>query len=181
MPATIKHFAQVVQLCPELWSCPDQIRSQFEHEGHRSSFITTIVAYVLALHNILISGACGWWTVGSAAYICAPSTSCTPSRHTRLPSIRISRGAWPRGNDSWRNLPKTCRHPLTTGGSNGCCWENQVLASHRSSSGAFTMPSSRSIKSSLQHQWHSLRRATAPPLARTWTLTPSTQLHLEQI
>ena len=45
MPVNIKHFAQAVQLCSELWSSPDQIRIQFEHEGHRSSIITTIVAY----------------------------------------------------------------------------------------------------------------------------------------
>lgn len=53
MPSSIRHFAQAVTLQPEKWSTPEQVRSQFEQEGHRSSFLTTIVAYVLALHDIL--------------------------------------------------------------------------------------------------------------------------------
>ena len=40
-------------LQPDKWTNPEQIRSQFEEEGHRSSFLTTIVANVLALHDIL--------------------------------------------------------------------------------------------------------------------------------
>ena len=53
MPSCIRHFVQAVTLQPERWTTPEQIRSQFEEEGHRSSHLTTIVAYVLALHDIL--------------------------------------------------------------------------------------------------------------------------------
>ena len=36
-----------------MWTSPEQIRSKLEEEGHRSSFLTTIVAYVHAPHDIL--------------------------------------------------------------------------------------------------------------------------------
>ena len=52
MPSTIRHFVQAVTLQPEKWTTPEQIRGQFE-EGHCSSRLTTIVAYVFALHDIL--------------------------------------------------------------------------------------------------------------------------------
>ena len=52
MSSSIRHFAQAVTLQPDQWTTPEQIRSKFEEEGHHSSFLTTIVAYVLALHNI---------------------------------------------------------------------------------------------------------------------------------
>ena len=53
MPPNIRHFVQAVHLCPDRWGSCDQIRSQFEHKGHRSIFLTTIVAFVLSLHDIL--------------------------------------------------------------------------------------------------------------------------------
>ena len=53
MRLNIRHFAQAVLLCPDKWTTPEQIRCQFNYEGHQSSFLTTIVAYVLALHDIL--------------------------------------------------------------------------------------------------------------------------------
>ena len=52
MQASIHHFAQALTLQPEKWTTPEQIRSQLEAESHGSSFVTTIVAYVLALHDI---------------------------------------------------------------------------------------------------------------------------------
>ena len=53
MLPNIRHFVQAVHLCPDRWGSCDQIRSQFEHKGHCSSFLTTIVAFVLSLHDIL--------------------------------------------------------------------------------------------------------------------------------
>lgn len=53
MPPNIRHFLQAVHLCPDRWGSCDQIRSQFEHKGHNSIFLTTIVAFVLSLHDIL--------------------------------------------------------------------------------------------------------------------------------
>lgn len=52
MPPSICHFAQAVTLQPEKWTTPEQIRSEFEEEAHCSSFVTTIVAYILTLHDI---------------------------------------------------------------------------------------------------------------------------------
>ena len=53
MPPAIQFFSQAVSLMPDCWSRPEQIRQQFDHEGHKSSFLTTLVSYVLALHDIL--------------------------------------------------------------------------------------------------------------------------------
>ena len=53
MPPAIQYFSQAVSLMPDCWSRPEQIRQQFNHEGHKSSFLTTLVSYVLALHDIL--------------------------------------------------------------------------------------------------------------------------------
>ena len=53
MPETIKHFSQCVALTPQFWDTADTITSQFEHEGHKSYFINTIVSYVQSLHDIL--------------------------------------------------------------------------------------------------------------------------------
>lgn len=53
MPPAIQYFSQAVSLMPDCWSRPEQIRQQFHHEGHKSSFLTTLVSYVLALHDIL--------------------------------------------------------------------------------------------------------------------------------
>ena len=52
MPPAIKHFSQAVQLCPERWTTSSQILAQFDLEGHRSSYLTTLVAFVMALHDI---------------------------------------------------------------------------------------------------------------------------------
>lgn len=53
LPFSIRHFSQAVVLCPDKWTTGSHIASQFEHEAHRQSFITTIVAYVMALHDIM--------------------------------------------------------------------------------------------------------------------------------
>ena len=53
MPSSIRHFVQAVTPQPERWTTPEQIRSQSEEEGLRSSHLTSIVAYVLVLHDIL--------------------------------------------------------------------------------------------------------------------------------
>ena len=52
MPPAIQHFSQAVTLMPQSWSTTEQIRGQFDHEGHRSSFLTTLVAYVMTLHDV---------------------------------------------------------------------------------------------------------------------------------
>lgn len=51
MPPAIQYFAQAVALRPQSLSTPEQIHLQFDHEGHRTSFMTTLVSYVMALHN----------------------------------------------------------------------------------------------------------------------------------
>ena len=53
MPRAIQFFSQAVNLCPERWTSSSQILSQFHLEGHRSSYLTTLVGFVHALHNIL--------------------------------------------------------------------------------------------------------------------------------
>lgn len=53
MPEAIQSFSQAVTLCPEKWTTSEQILKQFDHEGHRSSFLTTLVAYVMALRDTL--------------------------------------------------------------------------------------------------------------------------------
>ena len=53
MQETIKHFSQCIALTPQFWDTADTITSQFEHEGHKSYFINTIVSYVQSLHDIL--------------------------------------------------------------------------------------------------------------------------------
>ena len=45
MPSSIRHFAQAATLQPQKGTTPEQIRSQFEEQGHCSSFLTTIVTY----------------------------------------------------------------------------------------------------------------------------------------
>ena len=46
MPEGIKFFSQAEVLQPDNWSTGEQIRTQYQ-------FLTTIVAYVMALHNVL--------------------------------------------------------------------------------------------------------------------------------
>ena len=53
MPESIKHFAQSAALTPQYWDTADTITTQFEHDGHKSYFIQTIVSYVKSLHDIL--------------------------------------------------------------------------------------------------------------------------------
>jgi len=53
MPRAVQFFSQAVNLCPERWTTSSQIIAQFELEGHRSSFLSTLVAFVHALHDIL--------------------------------------------------------------------------------------------------------------------------------
>ena len=53
MPSAIQFFSQAFSLCPQYWTTAEDIRLQFDHEGHRTSFLTTLVAYVMALHDIL--------------------------------------------------------------------------------------------------------------------------------
>ena len=53
MPVPVRFFSQAVALCPHNWTTSDQILRQFEFEGHRSSYLTTVVAFVHALHDIL--------------------------------------------------------------------------------------------------------------------------------
>ena len=53
MPSVIECFAQALTLRPQDWTTVEQIRQQFDHEGHRSSFLTILVLYVMALHDIL--------------------------------------------------------------------------------------------------------------------------------
>ena len=54
MPRAIQFFSQAVNLCPERWTSSSQILSQFHLEGHRFSYLTTLVGFVHALHKILI-------------------------------------------------------------------------------------------------------------------------------
>ena len=56
MPNSIKHFAQSIALTPQFWDTADTITAEFEHEGHKSYFINTIVSYVQSLHDILYFG-----------------------------------------------------------------------------------------------------------------------------
>ena len=53
MPRAVQFFSQAVNLCPERWTSSPQILSQFDLEGHRSSYLTTQVTFVHALHDIL--------------------------------------------------------------------------------------------------------------------------------
>ena len=53
MPHVVKFFSQAAALQPGNWTTAEQIRSQFQYEGHRDHFITTVVAYVMALHDAL--------------------------------------------------------------------------------------------------------------------------------
>ena len=52
MPPAIQHFSQAVTRRPQSWSTTEQIRQEFDHKGHKTSFLTTLVTYVMALHNI---------------------------------------------------------------------------------------------------------------------------------
>ena len=52
MPPAIKHFSQAIQLCPERWTSSSQILAQFDLEGHRNSYLSTLLAFVLALHDM---------------------------------------------------------------------------------------------------------------------------------
>ena len=52
MPVPIQYFSQALTLRPQWWSRPEQIRDQFQHEGHRISFVTTLVSYVMAQQNV---------------------------------------------------------------------------------------------------------------------------------
>ena len=53
MPNAIKHFSQAVALCPDNWTTSEQILQHFDHEGHRNTFLNTLVAFIMALHDIL--------------------------------------------------------------------------------------------------------------------------------
>ena len=53
MPHVVKFFSQAAALQPGNWTTTEQIRTQFQYEGHRDHFLTTVVAYVMALHNVL--------------------------------------------------------------------------------------------------------------------------------
>ena len=53
MPSAIQYFSQAVTLHPQNWTTADQILEQFQHKGHLSSFLTKLVAYMMAPHDIL--------------------------------------------------------------------------------------------------------------------------------
>ena len=53
MPGAVQFFSQAVNLCPERWTSSPQILGQFDLEGHRSSYLTTLVAFVHTLHDML--------------------------------------------------------------------------------------------------------------------------------
>ena len=53
MSHVVKFFSQAAALQPGNWTTAEQIRSQFQYEGHRDHFITTVLAYVMALHDAL--------------------------------------------------------------------------------------------------------------------------------
>ena len=95
MPPAIKHFSQALQLCPERWMTSSQILAQFDLEGHRSSYLTTLVAFMLGLHDIHFL----WqrWVVDSRIG-CLHSASLErlyPFSPTKLQSIATSLTALP--------------------------------------------------------------------------------------
>ena len=47
-------FAQAIALCPRRWTTSQQILSQFKLEGDCSSYLTTLVAFVQALHDMFL-------------------------------------------------------------------------------------------------------------------------------
>ena len=53
MPPSIQFFSQAVALQPHKWSTGEEIRKEFQYDGHRDHFLTTIVAYIMALRDIL--------------------------------------------------------------------------------------------------------------------------------
>lgn len=53
MRSVIPFFAQAVTFRPQDWTTAEQIHHQFDHEGYRSSFLTSLVSYAMALHDIL--------------------------------------------------------------------------------------------------------------------------------
>ena len=53
LPTAIQFFSQALTRRPLDWTTAEHIRQQFDREGHPSSFLTSLVAYVIALHNIL--------------------------------------------------------------------------------------------------------------------------------
>lgn len=53
MPVSVCHFSQAVLLRLQDWTTGAKIASQFEQEAHSDSFVTTIVAYVISLHDVL--------------------------------------------------------------------------------------------------------------------------------
>lgn len=52
MPLAVQYFLQAPTLRPQSWSTPEQIPVEFDHEGHKGSFLTTLVTYVMVLQNI---------------------------------------------------------------------------------------------------------------------------------
>ena len=59
-PSQLRHLEEAsmpravsVNLCPERWTSSPQILGQFDLEGHRSSYLTTLVAFVHTLHDML--------------------------------------------------------------------------------------------------------------------------------
>lgn len=48
MPVAIQFFAQAITPRTQDWTAADQICQQFNHEGHCTSFMNTLVSYVMA-------------------------------------------------------------------------------------------------------------------------------------
>lgn len=83
MPPAIQYFAQAVALRPQSWSTPAQIHLQFDHKGHR----TTLVSYVMALHDI--------HNLWQRRIVDAPLAASTPGRWSAVPPVTLTKSSVP--------------------------------------------------------------------------------------
>ena len=123
-PKGVLHATQ--HLCPENWTTAEQTIGQFQHESHCSSFQNTMVAYVMALHDILhlwrfrVVDAC-------IRSLQTRSIECLyPLSPSSGPSIKTLSTAWPNPKDFWTSLPAMFLLLHQTGQT----WHRQVSGGH---------------------------------------------------
>ena len=172
MPPAIQYFKQALSLRPDSWSSPEQLRQQFEHKGHKSSFMTTLVSYVMALHDIhnlcqrrIVDARISCLQVGGA-----PLPPVIPAEQ----STRTSSTAWRSAKPFWTSLPTLLPSSILPGVSTAGSWESPAPANRRCSSELFTRLSSARLQSFLRHRWPSWPRVIVRSSVPTWSVTRCT-------
>ena len=53
LPTSVNFFAEAVKYQPEIWKDVSKIREMLDYEGHRNTYVDTLVEHVQSLNDVL--------------------------------------------------------------------------------------------------------------------------------